>query len=176
MKQEVSVLKAEQINIPAMKRSSAAPGSVCDDLSSAKPQYSEPTYNVKANRKLVSMQDFKPVPVPPVPEKKSVAEPAENKRISILEESQIGKITHNPANVTSHSFQESISRGIGHYAICEFLMGNEQMNIREGILKEVGQSYFILYNEETDTSISCDFYSLKFVTFYRAGLRPRNGI
>ena len=81
---------------------------------------------------------------------------------------------NNSPNVQIHSFQEALTRGIGHYVICEFLVGQNQLNVREGVLREVGQNYFTLYDEIADTSISCDFYSLKFVTFYRSGIRPKN--
>lgn len=80
--------------------------------------------------------------------------------------------TNNTFNVVDHTFQESISRGIGHYVICEFLIGFNKINTREGILREVGKNYFILYNEETDSTISCDLDCLKFATFYSSNPNP----
>ena len=120
---EISTLKAEQINIPDI--------------------------NVRANRKLpfddyINDRELHSPPNIPIP----------------------------PTQSQQYSFHEAVSRGIGHYAICEFLIGSKVINTREGILKEVGQNYFTLYNEETDTSISCDLHSLRFITFFRAGIRP----
>lgn len=73
-------------------------------------------------------------------------------------------------------FQDVMVKGIGLYVICDFIVGSNQPSTREGILKEVGRDYFIIYNDESDTTTVCGMDSLKFATFYRMGSRPRIGI
>lgn len=66
-----------------------------------------------------------------------------------------------------------IAQSIGQYVIAEFLIGlGNNLEAREGIVQDSGESYFILYDEFTNTSSSCDLYSLKFMTIYPRGTRP----
>jgi len=74
-----------------------------------------------------------------------------------------------PINCT---LQESISKCVGHYAICEFVIA-DNFNVREGILHEVGQNYLVLYNESNDAFITCDFHFMKFITFYKNGSKVK---
>lgn len=60
--------------------------------------------------------------------------------------------------------QDMLMENIGKYVVCELLVGLRSMTVREGILMEVGQDYFILQNPDTGDSTSCDLYSLKFMT------------
>ena len=75
-------------------------------------------------------------------------------------------------NVCSDTMQDVLARSIGRYIMCELLIGTNNIIKREGILTEVGRSYFILYNEDSNTYTSCDFYSLKLATCYQPGYRP----
>lgn len=47
-----------------------------------------------------------------------------------------------------------------------FLIGTTIVQDREGILSDVGISYVILKEIETNYKILCDIYSIKFVTIY----------
>lgn len=68
---------------------------------------------------------------------------------------------------TERKLRELISDNIGRYVRCEFLIGTQTTVVREGILSQMGTSFILLYHEEEDTYESCDFYALKFMTFYR---------
>lgn len=70
------------------------------------------------------------------------------------------------------SMQKILSENIGQYVVCEFLIGTQAMTTKEGILYSVGTSYVTLYEETTQTFVVCDFFSIKFVTFYLPGQRP----
>ena len=70
------------------------------------------------------------------------------------------------------SMQEALSKNIGEFVVVEFLIGTNTIEKRQGILYNVGLSYIILFEEQTKTFIICDFYSIKFVTFYLPGQRP----
>ena len=75
------------------------------------------------------------------------------------------------SEVSAGTFQEILAEGVGSFVSCEFLIGTQVIVAREGILSKVGVSYFILYDERYETSLMCDMYSLKFVTFYKPGRR-----
>ena len=62
--------------------------------------------------------------------------------------------------------QGYLKANIGRYIKAEFLIGTTSFMDREGILKEVGISYFIIQEPETDDLVLCDMYSLKFVRFF----------
>lgn len=72
------------------------------------------------------------------------------------------------------SVQAALSRNLGEFVVCEFLIGTASIVSRQGILYAVGMNYFILYEARTQTYVMCDIYSLKFVTFYQPGQRPGN--
>lgn len=55
---------------------------------------------------------------------------------------------------------------IGKRVRAQFLLGTGTFQDRTGILLEVGISYIILRNEETNTNVLCDIYSIKFVDFF----------
>lgn len=69
---------------------------------------------------------------------------------------------------TDHKLRELIADNIGRFVRCEFLIGTQNIVTKEGILKEIGTSFIVLYHEDEDTFESCDFYALKFMTFYRS--------
>lgn len=73
------------------------------------------------------------------------------------------------------SVQAAMSRNLREFVVCEFLIGTNIIEYREGILYAVGMNYFILYEEKTRTYVLCDIYSLKFITFYQPGQRPNQG-
>jgi hypothetical protein len=55
---------------------------------------------------------------------------------------------------------------IGRRVRVEFLLGTNTMQDRAGTLVDVGISYIIINEEETDDLLLCDIYSIKFVRFY----------
>lgn len=67
------------------------------------------------------------------------------------------------------TLQEMLLENIGKYVICELLVGLRSMTVRDGILMEVGQDYFILQNPNSGDRTSCDLYSLKFLTVPNTG-------
>lgn len=56
---------------------------------------------------------------------------------------------------------------IGSKVKIEFLIGTNMLIDREGVLLDVGVSYIIINETETDDLLLCDIYSIKFVRFYR---------
>lgn len=57
---------------------------------------------------------------------------------------------------------------IGKRVRIEFLIGTNSLQDRTGTIQEVGISYIIISQEETNTRLLCDIYSIKFVTFYQS--------
>jgi len=55
---------------------------------------------------------------------------------------------------------------IGQRIKVEFLIGTNMLIDREGTLVDVGISYIIIREVETDDLLLCDIYSIKFVRFY----------
>lgn len=55
---------------------------------------------------------------------------------------------------------------IGRYVKIEFLVGTGMILDREGTLIDVGISYVVIKEAETDDNVMCDIYSIKFVTIY----------
>lgn len=69
--------------------------------------------------------------------------------------------------LTSTSYTPGYLRTqIGRRVKVEFLIGTNLLVDREGILREVGTSYIIIQESETDDLLLCDMYSIKFVRFY----------
>jgi hypothetical protein len=55
---------------------------------------------------------------------------------------------------------------IGKRVKIEFLIGTNMLIDREGTLTDVGISYIIIQEVDTDDLLLCDIYSIKFVRFY----------
>ena len=72
------------------------------------------------------------------------------------------------------SIQEALADNLGLYAVCEFVVGTQSMETKEGILYSVGRSFVVLYDEKQQNFILCDVFSIKFVTLYMTGQRPWN--
>ncbi|MDD2648949.1 MAG: hypothetical protein PHI27_06870 [Eubacteriales bacterium] len=71
------------------------------------------------------------------------------------------------------SMQQILSDNLGSYVVIESLIGTALVEERAGTLYSVGISYLVLYEETSRTYIVCDIFSIKFVTFYLPGERPR---
>jgi hypothetical protein len=74
--------------------------------------------------------------------------------------------------VDPESIQEIIALSVGRYVVVEFLVGTQNIVRREGVLTAVGNSWLVLYDENNGTSVVCDMYSVKFVTYFDPGARP----
>ena len=68
--------------------------------------------------------------------------------------------------------QQLLADNLGQYVVVEFLIGTQTTVQKGGILYAVGTSVVTLYQELTQTFITCDIFSIKFVTFYLPGHRP----
>lgn len=72
------------------------------------------------------------------------------------------------------SMQEALADNLGLYAVCEFVVGTQELTRKEGILYSVGRSFIVLYDENQQNFVICDVFSIKFVTLYLPGHRPWN--
>lgn len=70
------------------------------------------------------------------------------------------------------SLQQFLADNLGEYVVVEFLVGTQTMVQKAGILYSVGTSVMTLYQELSQTFVTCDIFSVKFVTFYLPGQRP----
>ena len=70
------------------------------------------------------------------------------------------------------SLQQFLADNMGEYVIVEFLVGTQTMTQKAGVLYAVGSSVLTLYEEVSQTFITCDIFSVKFVTFFLPGHRP----
>lgn len=71
------------------------------------------------------------------------------------------------------SMQEVLAQNLGNYVVCEFLIGTQSQVEKQGILYDVGVSWMVLYELPEERYVICDFYSLKFITFYQPGKEPQ---
>ncbi len=70
------------------------------------------------------------------------------------------------------SMQQFLSDNLGQYVIIEFLVGTQTITQKAGVLYAVGSSVVTLYEEVSQTFVTCDIFSVKFVTFFLPGHRP----
>jgi len=70
------------------------------------------------------------------------------------------------------SMQQFLSENLGQYVVIEFLIGTQTLTRKAGVLYAVGASVVTLYEEISQTFVTCDIFSVKFVTFYLPGRRP----
>lgn len=94
--------------------------------------------------------------------------------ITVLHAEQIApKKTANVVPLRSENdFQSYLQSHLGCYCTCEFSLGNGQCRTLEGVLQELGKNYFLLYREDTHTTIACQCASLQFITCYGPNSRP----
>lgn len=72
-----------------------------------------------------------------------------------------------PETVTNTAFTQGyLRKQIGKKIKVEFLIGTSMFVDREGTLVDVGASYIIIREAETDDLLLCDMYSIKFVRIY----------
>ena len=57
-------------------------------------------------------------------------------------------------------------RNRGNFVAATLLIGTQGTMVWEGILHEVGNDYFIIYQTGRQRYILCDIYALKYMEFY----------
>ncbi len=67
---------------------------------------------------------------------------------------------------------EQLQTSIGYYVSCEFLIGTQILETRDGILAKVGTNFLTLYQPNLERYIVCDLYALKFITIYNSTSVP----
>ena len=55
---------------------------------------------------------------------------------------------------------------LGRRVKLEFIVGTSNLESRDGILLAVGANFILINPENSNDLMTCDFYNLKFVTFY----------
>jgi hypothetical protein len=71
-----------------------------------------------------------------------------------------------PSTLTNINYTQAyLKRQIGRKALIEFLVGTNTFVDRTGTIEDVGVSYIILRDTNTNQEIMADMYSIKFVTF-----------
>lgn len=73
-----------------------------------------------------------------------------------------------PTDLGPEYTQGYLKTQIGKRMRVTFLLGTNLIQDRTGILEEVGISYIILKEEETNSKVLCDIYSIKFVNIFPA--------
>ena len=68
------------------------------------------------------------------------------------------------------SMQAILSQNIGNFVVIEFLIGTGETISVSGLLKSVGNSFFVLLDPCTNAETTCDLYSLKLITAYPEGV------
>lgn len=74
-----------------------------------------------------------------------------------------------PYPITAESIQYLngfIRSQIGRNVSIEFLVGTNQLVTKDGFLLAVGANFILLNPKGTDDILACDFYNIKFITFY----------
>lgn len=71
-----------------------------------------------------------------------------------------------PTSLDIQYTQGYLKTKIGKKVRISFLLGTNTFQDRTGTLLEVGISYVIIQDIDTNTQTLCDIYSIKFVTFY----------
>ncbi len=70
------------------------------------------------------------------------------------------------------SVQLLLADNVGEYVVIEFLIGNDRLVRKQGIVYSVGVSYVSLFDDVNNNYIVCDIYSIRFIYFYLPGQRP----
>ena len=93
-------------------------------------------------------------------------------KMANLEESQNKREVRNvnidqnsPEILTNNIYTPAFLREqIGKLMRVEFLIGTNNLTDRIGVLEDVGASYILLRSIESNNTIFCDIYSIKFIT------------
>ncbi|MCI8819454.1 MAG: hypothetical protein HFG04_09985 [Oscillibacter sp.] len=86
-----------------------------------------------------------------------------------LQNHQPSEVIEAPAS-TGEAFLGSLKamllRNRGNFVAATLLIGTQGTTVWEGILHEVGNDYFIIYQAGRQRYILCDIYALKYMEFY----------
>lgn len=86
-----------------------------------------------------------------------------------LQNHQPSEVIEAPAS-TGEAFLGSLKsmllRNRGNFVAATLLIGSQGTTVWEGILHEVGNDYFIIYQTGRQRYILCDIYALKYMEFY----------
>lgn len=63
------------------------------------------------------------------------------------------------------SMQQVLQENIGKYVLVDFLIGNNTMVTRQGILYSVATQYIVLADTLNRRYVVCDIFNIRFVTF-----------
>lgn len=104
--------------------------------------------------------------------------PTQGDPVETTENASSGTITTPPQSDFDNpafqgSMQQILSENLGQFVVIEFLIGTQAMTEKMGILYSVGRGFVVLYEELQNRYVVCDIFSIKFVTFYEPGQRPR---
>ena len=72
-----------------------------------------------------------------------------------------------PTTLDTQYTQGYLKTQIGKRVKIVFLIGTNLVQDREGVLTDVGISYIIINEVDTKTSLLCDIYAIKFITFFK---------
>ena len=125
------------------------------------------TYTMPDTGRDRMMQNDDPAVVPAQTEPAELPENQQSETITTPPQSDFD----NPA--FQGSMQQILSENLGQFVVIEFLIGTQAMTEKMGILYSVGRGFVVLYEELQNRYIVCDIFSIKFVTFYEPGVRPR---
>ena len=82
---------------------------------------------------------------------------------------QPSEVIESPATVGEAflgSLKSMLLRNRGNFVAATLLIGTQGTTVWEGILHEVGNDYFIIYQAGRQRYILCDIYALKYMEFY----------
>ena len=68
---------------------------------------------------------------------------------------------------------EQLQTAIGYYVSCDFLIGTQIIETKDGILAKVGTNFLTLYQPDLERYVVCDLYALKFISIYNTTSVPR---
>jgi hypothetical protein len=68
-----------------------------------------------------------------------------------------------PTETECNNLQSYLNTILNRFVKVDFLIGNDNLIFKEGILKEVGCDYILLEMIDSNDLIVCDIYSIKFV-------------
>ena len=81
--------------------------------------------------------------------------------------SDFEKAPGSPTDLGTEYTQGYLRTQIGKRMRVTFLLGTNTIQDRTGILRDVGISYIVLREEETNSDVLCDIYSIKFVNIFQ---------
>jgi len=86
---------------------------------------------------------------------------------AVQQTASVDALETSPETVESIAYTQGyLKQHIGERVKVEFLIGTNMLVDREGTLIDVGASYIVIREVDTDDLLMADLYSIKFVRFY----------